>query len=36
LIVEVKDKSSKVRIEMDGQWIEIDEKGKITTSWSDE
>lgn len=34
--IEAKDKSFKVRIVMDGQWIEIDEKGKITTSWGDE
>lgn len=34
--IETKDKSCKVRIVMDGQWIEIDEKGKITTSWGNE
>ncbi|CAG0933860.1 hypothetical protein PLCT1_02501 [Planctomycetaceae bacterium] len=34
--VEIKDKSSRVRIVMDGHWIEIDEKGKITTSWGEE
>lgn len=28
--------SCKVRIVMDGQWIEVDEKGRVTTSWSDE
>ncbi len=34
--IETKDKSCKVRIVMDGQWIEIDEKGKVTTSWGNE
>jgi hypothetical protein len=34
--IEVKDKSCKVRLVMDGQWIEIDEKGKVTTSWGDD
>lgn len=34
--IEAKDKSCKVRIVMDGQWIEIDEKGKVTTSWGNE
>ena len=36
LVIEVKEKGFKIRIEMDGQWTEMDENGNITNSWGNE